>query len=303
MKHLAIKLTAGLCAAVLGTGSLPVSADSTSMKFRLSAENTYLKVSKVAEGDQVIHSGMYIDNYAGISAMRLCLKSDDPIVIENGDFTRDPNRTEIEVDEETGTQKQVPKQCYFKEHGTAYYNQYSPVTGRRNTVTWESANYMKNGVGEVENPDSSFLNFDVRIPKDTPAGVYKCYITTERYDAFSDSFYVFRGSETITNQVELIPLVVTVEPNALRGDVNCDGIVNVDDAQRALMYSINQLAGTMDSAAKAEEILGTPFIHTAEEAADVQLNNDITANDAQIILMYYLAGLAGQEQSWDALLK
>ena len=89
-KSLAVLTAAAIC----GTGFAPASAADDIMSFRMAADQTTVYTDALAEDDVVIGGGVYIDNYSGISNMRLILKSDAPLTIENGDFTRDPEKTD-----------------------------------------------------------------------------------------------------------------------------------------------------------------------------------------------------------------
>ena len=299
---------AAICAAVLSAAALPVSAEDTeaAMTLRLDAEQKYVTQDQLAEGDLLIPAKMYIDNYSGISTMMLHLLSDAPLHIENGDFTRDPSRKEIEIDLDTELEVERDKQCYFVDHGTARYTQYSDVTGLENAVLWYATGWMENEVGTVEDPESSFLSFDVRIPQGTPAGQYTCYLASGERPApggkTTPEFYLRNGSTDIADQVILTPLTITVEPDYLPGDVNCDGLVDIADAQRALIYYVNMLSSGSLTDERQAELFGTPYIHTAYRNANVVADDAVQADDAQCILQYCVEKLSGKDVTWEDIL-
>ena len=80
---------------------------------------------------------------------------------------------------------------------------------------------------------------------------------------------------------------------AVKGDVDLNGIVAAEDAQRLLNIVAETVA---ENDAKLNEMQQT--------AADVDENKTINAADAQLILTYYVQNtLAGIPTEWDALLK
>ncbi|MBQ8920724.1 MAG: hypothetical protein IJ060_01005 [Oscillospiraceae bacterium] len=291
-------------AAAAAAASLPASAaESEPMTFRIDAERHYVLQSELAEGDLVIPGGLYIDNYSGITEMALQLKSDAPLHIENGDFTRDDSRTEYAgTDPVTKEKLYRPKPCFFTDYAEGRYTQHSDETGEENAVLWCSSGWMSGKPGELYRPESSFLSFDIRIPADTPAGVYTCFLSTEQHviaqTLIQRDFYVYNGSETVTDSVALKALTLTVEPAPLYGDVNCDGVISVEDAQITLGCYTAQIAQKSLTDEALTELFETPYIHTAAEAADVSRSNGITVEDAQGILQYYTALIAHKTPQW-----
>ena len=82
------------------------------------------------------------------------------------------------------------------------------------------------------------------------------------------------------------------EPGFLRGDVNEDGVVSVQDAQLALINYTEQFAGNPISLTDAQF-----------KAVDVTQDGVLTVEDAQYILIYYTERqVAGKEISWDELI-
>lgn len=295
------KLIRRLCAAaavmMLTAFSEPASAEESGMTFRMAAERCYFTASELAEGDAVVKGGLYIDHYSGISSMKLRLMSDAPLVIENGDFTRDASRTEYDGD------KLVAKQSYFAAHGSTLYTGYSDLDGSlKNIALWYGPGSLKPEAGTVENPDGSFLSYEIRIPQNTPAGVYRCYVS-EGADALSGGLinpdlFVYDG-EGDECDVQLEACEIVVEPAALRGDVNCDGVVDVLDAQAALRYYATVTLTQNSDESLMKRVLGTPFIHTGREAAEIIGDADIDLKDAMAILRYSSILMTGGTPSWD----
>lgn len=91
------------------------------------------------------------------------------------------------------------------------------------------------------------------------------------------------------------PSSTTTTPNTsagLRGDVNENGTVDVEDAQLALNAYVASMAG-----------LETNLSESQVKAADVNENNDVSVDDAQNILIYYVNNtLSGNPMSWDSIL-
>ena len=83
------------------------------------------------------------------------------------------------------------------------------------------------------------------------------------------------------------------EPAYLRGDVNDDGEVTVDDAQLTLRAYVNSLAG-LDNGLNEQQTL----------AADVNRDEIVSVEDAQYILIYYVNNtLASKTLTWEELIK
>lgn len=293
----------GIAAAVFLAAMPASAAGSAPMTFRIDAGQHYVLQSDLKEGDLLIPGELYIENYSGITEMALQLKSDAPLHIENGDFTRDDSRMEFYgTDPETLEKLYRPKPCYFKDYSEGRYTQHSEETGEENAVLWCSSGFLSGKPGELYRPESSFLSFDIRVPADTPAGVYFCYLSTE-VNSITDTlvqrdFYVFNGSADVTASAALKSFKLTVEPAPLYGDVNCDGNVSVEDAQIALRYYTEQLAQKVLTDDGLAVLFETPYIHTAAEAADVSHESGITVEDAQGILQYYTALLAHKTPQW-----
>lgn len=300
MKKLALKLSAAASAICLLT--MPAAAAEDIMTLRMAADKIAFTTDEIAKGDSVVHGNLFIDNYTGLSEFRLILKSDDPISIENGDYTRDA--TEKGPDGELHL-------SYFENYSRADYTQKSPVfPDLSNIILWYGPeNQETTGdfllTGKLRKADEALLKFDVRIPKDTKAGDYKCYISTEvqqerdnppEYDFFAYNEKIrYQPNENII----LKPLTLSVYT---RGDVNGNGEIGVDDAQVTLNYYVTTVvAGNKLTDEQIAEMLGTSSIQAAKLAADASLNNEIGADDAQLILRYYTESITGKTPSWDSL--
>ncbi len=293
-KRICLRAAAVLSALMFCTVSVPVSAEEQ-MTFRMSADRVYFTESELASGDVMVPGGMYIDNYTDIYSLKVRLSSDAPLTIENGDFTRDPSRTEKDGNDV------VAKQCFFVSHGSTYYTGYSEAYGKlMNIALWYGPGDFPRTAGVVENPDSSFLSFDICIPQGTAAGVYRCYIEDGYDDTLSSSNLIVYDTDFNDVDVTLQDCKIIVEPAALRGDVNCDGTINVLDAQCALQYySIVTLMRESDNAALIQKFVKTPYIHTAGEAADVSQNDVVDLIDAMGILRYSAEILSQRQPNWD----
>ena len=98
---------------------------------------------------------------------------------------------------------------------------------------------------------------------------------------------------TTTIPAETTPIVTTsAAPAPLRGDINGDGTVSVDDAQLTLKAYTERIAGN-DMKLTAEQI----------KAADVDGSGEISVEDAQWLLKYYTEKhVAGNDITWDDIL-
>ncbi len=98
---------------------------------------------------------------------------------------------------------------------------------------------------------------------------------------------------TTTSVTETTPIITTsTAPAPLRGDVNGDGEVSVDDAQLTLKAYTERIAGN-DMKLTDEQI----------KAADVNGDGEISVDDAQNILIFYVNNtVAGKVLTWDELL-
>ena len=74
----------------------------------------------------------------------------------------------------------------------------------------------------------------------------------------------------------------------LRGDVTGDGLIKADDAQKTLEAYTVALTGQP-----------SPLTDEETEAADVDFNGKVAAEDAQFILLYYTANtVSGNATDW-----
>ena len=83
----------------------------------------------------------------------------------------------------------------------------------------------------------------------------------------------------------------SLEPAALKGDVDGNGAIELDDAQLALAAYTNQLAHKPSGLTAAQE-----------QTADVSGDGEVTVDDAQAILQYYTETLAHKNPTWDKIL-
>ena len=285
----AVLISAALCAPVTA------SAEDGTMQFRLTAAKTYFTEEALRSGDALTDGALRIDNYSGLSYLRLHLVSDDPVSIENLDFARDSSRKEPD-----GSYKQ----CYFETHGDTALSIPDENGKSKNICLWYGPGKVEPQNGVVENPDSPFLTFSVRVPQGTKAGVYQANLSKEvtisdvgqkEYD-----FQAYSGSDRV--DVPCVPLQIVVEPEALLGDVDCSGTVEFYDASLALrLFTLTSSGGFELTDDEIAEITGTPYIHTALTAADVDRNQKIEASDASAILVYATMKMIGLNPSWDDL--
>ncbi len=133
----------------------------------------------------------------------------------------------------------------------------------------------------------TFLNPDCRIydAADT--------ISTERNGRFNGVIVGYEGSEA---QKYAEKYACTFEslgeiPELQTGDINGDGCVSVDDAQRTLRAAVYNIAQLPDGLCAYQRT-----------AVDVDGDSDITVCDAQLIMRHYVAEVSGQDIQWEALL-
>jgi hypothetical protein len=284
-----------LCTAavLLSAFTLSVSADGI-MTLRMDAEQTAVSTGQLAENDAVIKGGVYIDNYTGINKMRLILNSDGPVTIENGDFTR--------VEGEEGSNGE-PQLAFFKKYSLATYTQESLIDDDKNIALWHGPGANECSNGEVYHADSSFLSFDIRVPKDTPVGDYSCFISTERKDIgggmVSPDFYAYSEDGRLTENQDILLKPVTISVYN-RGDVNCDGNISVEDAQYALNHYVAVgVNGSNPTDEELETLLGTKHINAARRAADASEDGELSIDDVQNILLYATEALTGLTPDWN----
>lgn len=289
-----------VAALLLHAAAQPAAAEAEAlMDFRLTAAQTAFEVGQLAEGDAVTQGAMYIENYSGVSQLRVILKSDAPLIIENGDFTRDS-----EIIAPDGN----PKVAFFSDYSLAAYTQYNEITGRSNLALWYGPETGEGGGnyyagGEVDQADSSLLHFDIRIPQGTPVGDYTCYISTDSRQLagtiVEDDFFAFyqRKELAVDTDLTLTPVKLAVYR---RGDVDCNGEISVEDAQWALMIYANVvLGGTAFLDDDVAALVGIEHGAAAARAADITGDGEISVVDAQGILNYYAASLIGDSPEWE----
>ena len=95
-------------------------------------------------------------------------------------------------------------------------------------------------------------------------------------------------AETTTATRETAP----PEQAYLRGDLNHDGAVGVEDAQLALLEYVNAISGLESGLTEAQK-----------RAGDVNGDGAVSVEDAQAILLYYVSNtLSGGNAAWEELL-
>ncbi|MBR6718512.1 MAG: hypothetical protein IKI77_09250 [Oscillospiraceae bacterium] len=101
------------------------------------------------------------------------------------------------------------------------------------------------------------------------------------------------SSDTTASTTETTPTVTEPsEPEFLRGDINGDGKIGVDDAQAALIAYTEQFAGNP-----------VDLTDTQRKAVDVNEDGKLNVDDAQNILIYYTErNVAGNDITWEDLL-
>lgn len=298
------KAILSLCIAAMTAASLTLPASAADlMTFRFGAEKTAVSTDELAKGDVVIPGGLYIDNYTGIAQLRMILRSTEPILIENGRYTPDPNGA---LDDDG-----LVRDAFFEKHSTHFYTQKSEIDDDTNIILWAGEETEKAGEfhanGVVRNANSSFLSFDYRIPKDTRPGDYSCYVSErvitnsigvpEEDLRISDSKHQLKLGE----EFALRPLTISVY---MRGDANCDGKVEIEDAQAALvLYTEQKVTGLELSNEDLAGILKTKSIAAGKLGADASQDGSIDVTDPQGILDYYVRAMIGSAPAWSEIYK
>lgn len=299
------KIFAAAAAAMLfASAAVSASAADEPMTFRIDAKESAVCLDNMTE-DAVLKGDVFIDNYTGLTSLRLILKSDDPIVIKNGDYTRDPAKFEP-----TTNKNEEPKhlQLLFPEHDQADYFDFSNYPEDKpkpwyyeyyknaNIVLWYAKNSSNEAIATAANPDSSFVHFDIRVPKSTKPGDYKCYISeeviTNPAGQKEEDFFAYCGAKQLVldQNVKLAPLDVAVY---MIGDTNLDGTVDVQDAQTTLIAYTEGIAGNDPKLTKAQIM-----------AADVVKDGKVSVDDAQVILKYYTEKVVAgkKDTTWEQFL-
>ncbi len=281
------KIFAAAAAAMLfASAAVSASAADEPMTFRIDAKESAVCLDNMTE-DAVLKGDVFIDNYTGLTSLRLILKSDDPIVIKNGDFTRNPDKKDKQGE---------PLHRLFEEHADAEYMQYSEATGASNVVLWYSKGFVSDEPAKISDATSSFVNFDITVPKGTKPGDYKCYISTEETINVAgqkeEDFFAYGGKDQLVldKDVKLAPLDVAVY---MIGDSNLDGFVDVQDAQTTLIAYTEGIAGNDPKLTKAQIM-----------ASDVVKDGKVSVDDAQVILKYYTEKVVAgkKDTTWEQFL-
>ena len=296
-----IQAAAAAAAVMLMTAAAqPASADEI-MNFRMTAKQTVFTADALAAGDQVVKGNLFIDHYSGLSQFRIMLRSDAPLVIENGDYTR--------IADQIGPD-QKPQLAFFKDYSSSVYTQYNADTGISNLALWYAKESEDPGIfktGTVNDANSSLLSFDVRIPKGTAVGDYTCYVAggvkdngegqpkTPEFSAYLNRVALEPGKDVL-----LTPVTFSVYS---RGDVNCDGVVDLDDAQLALLFYTKVTMGQTASPDEwYAEKTGTARGRASRYAADLTGTGSVDLSDAQSILRYYTLSMGEKTPDWNSIL-
>lgn len=127
----------------------------------------------------------------------------------------------------------------------------------------------------------------------TTAATTKATTTTAKATTTTAKATTTTSTETTTVPTETTPIVTTSAPaEVLRGDVNLDNEITVEDAQIALISYTEKFAGN--------EI---DLTEDQLKAADVNGDGNLTVEDAQYILIYYTERtVAGKETTWEDLI-
>lgn len=289
------RVLAAAAAAVTGLQFPGVSAaEDAGMTFRLTASQTYLTASDVAEGDLVLEGAMYIENYSGINMMRFVIGNDEGIVIENGGFS-DPCYLEGDYDPETSAN---------------VYNDYAETFDKRNLVVWYGPGALwENGV--VADETASFVEYDIRIPQGTAPGRYHIFFDQSEVTLSSgktaEMFYVYNqeGKYGVDDRpaVAVENCFVTIEPAALLGDVDCDGSIGTPDAQGVLAYYVMRNVMQEKDELKCMLRMNELYPHTAFEAGDVNDDGLCDVADVLAVLEYFvIENIIGKEPDWDTII-
>ena len=290
---------AALC---ICTGIMPLcirasAAEEQTMTFAVRPGDVYFAQKALSSESASVRAQMDILNYTGFSQLRLQLISDEPLTVENGDFTRDPSQKDTDG---------MDLPSFFTSHGTTIYTGRNDAGELKNICLWYGPGNVVPLNGVIRDASSSFLTFDVMIPAGTAAGVYQVgFATGQTVNAAGqpeDDLFLYDENGEELPVPALKPMRVIVEPEALRGDANCDGKIDLKDAQSvSKYYSMNDLLeeepGTFE-----ETALGTPYIHTALEAANVFPDGAVDLRDVQRIMKYYnKTEILEEEADWDDL--
>ena len=114
-------------------------------------------------------------------------------------------------------------------------------------------------------------------------------VTTTSAPATTTSTNVTTSTGTETTPAQTTTTGESPQPEFKQGDVNGDGEIGVEDAQRTLKAYTNGIAGKGNGLSDAEK-----------KAADVNGNGEVSVDDAQNILKYYTEkSVAGKDITWE----
>ncbi len=148
--------------------------------------------------------------------------------------------------------------------------------------------------GAVMSPDQTFekgktYTIWVRLTPSEGGRFYSTYGTV--YGTVNGAGAVVKNNSDEKTIFVTKSYTIPKDPEYLRGDVNFDGKIAVEDAQMALTAYVKQLSGKMDGLSNLERL-----------AADADGNGKVEAEDAQLILQYYVRSLAGKNISWESMI-
>lgn len=269
---------AALAVLLLPLGMKPAGAEAERMTFRFGADQTYLSAEELAEREIQIEGALYIDDYTGISSMRLALAAQQPLSLSQGRYAEPP---------------------FFAACGPD-----TQLNAAQSVFLWtgpETDNSVMD-LGEVSNPGAPFLNFSVTVPRATGPGVYEVTLsdghTVNSAGQIMYDTYVYAGDKKVDVPVKALEIVV--EPRFSRGDTDGDGVIDIDDATRALAYyTAANVTGGEVSDSGAKEIFGVPYIHAAFDAAEASQDGVLDIDDASGILLWYTESSMGLTPDWD----
>lgn len=276
---------------VISTGSISALAANTAPKTTMrtavnGGEETYVSSEDLKKGDVIVKGEVFIDNYTGIANMKVSVHSDSDVKIEKGGFTVP------ELFEGFDAASTTDESEYYRNVDIAnvtdvcmFYNKSFP---------YKNAVLAKDG--------TSFLTFDVRVPKGTAPGCYTVRVCNgwilESVDSNLRNYYTYAYSEDSEIELEFMDSTIIVEPEVMLGDVDCNGIVESDDATAVLRYYVQGLMNLPETTRMLN--FHQTYIHAAKAGANVDGNDEIDAQDAVKILRYYVRSLTGRKNiSWD----
>ena len=111
---------------------------------------------------------------------------------------------------------------------------------------------------KIAEPESSFAEFDIFIPEDTVPGAYQLGFLTGVHEDPNGGRIVNTYAQSFTDDIALTltGCTITVEAAKLRGDVDRDGILAVNDAVLLQRYVTEDLTAEEAAALDVEDLDG-----------------------------------------------